>query len=186
MKIWYRKKAIICLCIAFICYLLFRCRKYNVTFSATIANAKPVEVWEFVSDFNNMKKLNPTILDFSIESESGNYNHWKYRVYYTEYLAQLPFLTNFAWADFNVKTEDNKIYSIYSSHRTCFITSLFCVHTDSIFTVQSMQSSSESKYTESITYECPLLFSSFTNIKRNLIPRCYVFFSSFAKMIVLH
>lgn len=41
------------------------------------------------------------------------------------------------------------------------ILNLFLVHTDSIFTVQSMQSSSESKYTESITYECPLLFSSF-------------------------
>lgn len=65
-------------------------------------------------------------MNFEILDESGNYEHWKYRVYYTEYLSQFQSFENFAWADFEVKKLGKNKYAIYSKHKTCFITSFFC------------------------------------------------------------
>lgn len=58
----YNKKKIIkfgeCIVVLFICFF-FTCGKYNVKYSAIIENVYPVEVWKYVSDFKNMKILNP-------------------------------------------------------------------------------------------------------------------------------
>ena len=43
-------------------YLLFiHKRSHIVSFEIIIKNSKPEHVWEFVADFSNMKKLNPTM-----------------------------------------------------------------------------------------------------------------------------
>lgn len=36
-------------------------RTHHLTFEAVIKNSKPQQVWEFVADFSNMKKLNPSL-----------------------------------------------------------------------------------------------------------------------------
>lgn len=35
--------------------------KHQVMFEAIVNNSDPKHVWEFVADFSNMKKLNPTM-----------------------------------------------------------------------------------------------------------------------------
>ncbi|XP_065212592.1 uncharacterized protein LOC135840147 [Planococcus citri] len=158
---WYKKKTIIVILTIIVLYSLFRCKKYTVRYNAIVSNSRPIEVWEFVSDFNNMKKLNPTIKDFNILSESGNYKHWKYQVFYTECLSQLPSVTNFAWADFEAKKISDNEFVIHSTHKTCFMTSYTCVHTESTFLVEPTIDRYETSYTEIIDYECPVLFSKF-------------------------
>lgn len=61
MKILFRKKVLVGLVVAFVSYILLKCRKYNITYDAVVSNVQPAELWEFVSDFSNMKKLNPTM-----------------------------------------------------------------------------------------------------------------------------
>lgn len=46
----------------FIFYIFFIYKKkYHVNFEGTIQNSNPIHVWEYVADFSNMKKLNPTM-----------------------------------------------------------------------------------------------------------------------------
>lgn len=43
-------------------YVLFVYKKkHQVMFETTINDSNPKHVWEFVADFSNMKKLNPTM-----------------------------------------------------------------------------------------------------------------------------
>ena len=63
--------------------------------------------------------------DWNIISESGNYDHWKYSVQYTEHLSHIPIIKNTAHGHFAVKPED-KGFSINSEHRTCFFSSVGC------------------------------------------------------------
>lgn len=43
-------------------YILFVYKKkHQVMFEAIVNNSNPKHVWEFVADFSNMKKLNPTM-----------------------------------------------------------------------------------------------------------------------------
>lgn len=43
-------------------YVFFVYKKvHHVKVDAIIKNTKPESVWEFVADFSNMKKLNPTM-----------------------------------------------------------------------------------------------------------------------------
>jgi hypothetical protein len=65
-------------------------------------------------------------IDFNILSEGGNYDHWRYSVEYTEFLLYLPFIHNFADANFNVKPGGGRVYIIQSTHNTCFFTRFFC------------------------------------------------------------
>lgn len=41
--------------------LFFYKKKHQVMFEGTINKSDPKVVWEFVADFSNMKKLNPTM-----------------------------------------------------------------------------------------------------------------------------
>lgn len=46
--------------LAFYVFFIFK-KKHHVSFDGVVKNAKPETVWEFVADFNNMMKLNPTM-----------------------------------------------------------------------------------------------------------------------------
>uniref|UniRef100_A0A1Y1M6L1 Uncharacterized protein n=1 Tax=Photinus pyralis TaxID=7054 RepID=A0A1Y1M6L1_PHOPY len=106
-------------------YLLFRCHLYDYQESAIIKNVAPANVWEYVADFGNMKHLNPTIVEFDILSESGNYNRWQYSAEYTENLSHWPYLSNRAVAHFDVSSEHGT-YFIVSNHHTCMLGGLLC------------------------------------------------------------
>ncbi|XP_033231126.1 uncharacterized protein LOC117182180 [Belonocnema kinseyi] len=131
-------------------------RKYTVSFEFIIKNSTPESVWEFVADFSNMKKLNPTIEDWDIISESGNYDHWKYSVQYTEHLSHIPIIKNTAHAHFAVKPE-GKGFSINSEHRTCFFSNIGCVDSVSQFKFHGI--GDDTKCLENVQYECPVLFT---------------------------
>ena len=57
--------------------------------------------------------------------ESGNYDHWKYSVQYTEHLSHLPMIRNTAHGHFSVKPKSQG-YIIESKHRTCFFLGMGC------------------------------------------------------------
>ncbi|KAJ8959485.1 hypothetical protein NQ318_022182 [Aromia moschata] len=80
----------------FVLYLALRVQNYEHKAFVFIPKIHPNEAWEFVADFSNMKYLNPTIIDFTIIEESGNYDHWKYSTEYSEQLSHWPHLPNHA------------------------------------------------------------------------------------------
>lgn len=66
-------------------------------------------------------------LDFKVLSESGNYNHWKYSVEYTEQLSHWPHLFNTAVASFDVLPDlQNGSFYVHSLHTTCLFGGYFC------------------------------------------------------------
>jgi len=140
-------------------YLLFIYKwTHHVLHEAIVKNSEPKHVWEFVADFSNMMKLNPTIEEFDIIDESGNYDHWKYSVKYTEHLSHLPIVRNTAHGHFSVKPKAEG-FAIESKHRTCFLLGISCLNSDSEFIFTPV--GKDTKCIEKIDYECPLLFSSF-------------------------
>lgn len=134
-------------------YVLFVYKKkHYILFEGIIKNSNPIDVWEYVADFSNMKTLNPTMYvkyytslfffffcflfvlnfywhfcrkDFNIIAESGNYDHWKYSVEYTEHLSHIPIIRNTAHGHYAIR-EDNNGYLITSKHETCFFAKLGC------------------------------------------------------------
>ncbi|KAK9302963.1 hypothetical protein QLX08_005224 [Tetragonisca angustula] len=107
-------------------YVLFVYKKkHHILFEEIIKDSNPIHVWEYVADFSNMKTLNPTIEDFNIIAESGNYDHWKYSVEYTEHLSHIPIIRNTAHGHYAIR-EDNNGYLITSKHETCFFAKLGC------------------------------------------------------------
>lgn len=137
---------------------MFRVQTQNVTFEATVYKAKAADVWEFVADFSNMKKLNPTILDFNIVAERGNYDHWQYSAEYTEFLSSFPFIRNFIVSHFSVKPDKEGSYTIESTHSSCFYTRLACLSSESEFRFYPVETGT--RCVENVTYECPFLFST--------------------------
>ncbi|KAK5639949.1 hypothetical protein RI129_010760 [Pyrocoelia pectoralis] len=108
-------------------YILCRYRTYDHEESVVIKHVPPSDIWEFVADFSNMKYLNPTIVDFNILSESGNYRRWQYSTEYTEQLSHWPYLTNRAVAHFDVVAiSEQSAYYILSNHHTCLLGGLLC------------------------------------------------------------
>ncbi|XP_060520276.1 uncharacterized protein LOC132698302 [Cylas formicarius] len=143
-------------------YLLVRVKKYEHKMLIFLPNVNSNEPWEFVADFSNMKYLNPTVIDFVITDEAGNYDHWKYTAEYTEKLSHWPYLPNVAVADFEVKTSPKKEkYFINSVHRTCLFLGLYCLNSESEFTFATNNRTKGSVCEESVTYECPVILSSF-------------------------
>lgn len=63
--------------------------------------------------------------DFNIIAESGNYDHWKYSVEYTEHLSYIPIIRNTAYGHYAIR-EDNNGYLITSKHQTCFFSKFGC------------------------------------------------------------
>lgn len=151
---WFKKR-ILCVCLLSVfLYLVFRIQKQNGVFEAVIENSKSVDVWEFVADFSNHRKINPNLIDFNIKSEGGNYDHWHYSAEYTEFLLYLPFIHNFADAHFNVKPGDGGVYIIQSTHNTCFFTRFLCLSSEAEFRFEPV--GRNTRCVKKITYECPL------------------------------
>uniref|UniRef100_A0A1B6IVS3 Uncharacterized protein n=2 Tax=Homalodisca liturata TaxID=320908 RepID=A0A1B6IVS3_9HEMI len=157
--IWCKKRVILWCVVGFVLWLLLHKAQYNVRFEAVVKKSEAIEVWEYVADFSNLKRLNPTIKEFSIEAESGNYDHWKYTVHYTEFLSHLPSIENYAVAHYQVKPLSKTSYIIQSTHRTCLYTSFACVDSVSSFTFE--QQGDSTLCIEDVTYECPVIFSKF-------------------------
>ncbi|XP_034187343.2 uncharacterized protein LOC117607583 [Osmia lignaria lignaria] len=143
----------------FILYVFFIYKKkHQVMFEAVIRDTNPIYVWEFVADFSNMKKLNPTIEDFNIIAESGNYDHWKYSVEYTEHLSHIPIIRNVAQGHYAIR-QDNNGYLITSKHHTCFFLKFGCLESISQFRFDR-DGSNDTKCMETVQYECPIAFST--------------------------
>jgi len=81
-------------------------------------------------------------INWNLVDESGNFDHWRYRVTYEEYLSNLPWVRNTADAVVEVIAPQPKTpldrkhghqmdsssgtYIIRSTHNTCFYGELFC------------------------------------------------------------
>lgn len=78
--------------------------------------------------FYNKKKTNTfRSVDFSILSESGTFQHWKYQAQYTEKLSHWPYFKNVATADFSIHSNwRQNLYFINSTHTTCFFAGFYC------------------------------------------------------------
>ncbi|KAF7268967.1 hypothetical protein GWI33_017951 [Rhynchophorus ferrugineus] len=112
------------------------------------------------TDFSNMKYLNPTITDFIITDESGDYKHWKYTTVYNENLSHWPYLPNYSTAQFEIRSEPEKEeYLIDSFHKTCMFNGFYCLNSISEFKFK--RSNKGALCTETVIYECPRVFSSF-------------------------
>uniref|UniRef100_A0A069DNY1 Uncharacterized protein n=1 Tax=Panstrongylus megistus TaxID=65343 RepID=A0A069DNY1_9HEMI len=160
MSIWGRKKYSLMCLIALLAYTMIVPKEYNIEFDSTINGVKPAEVWEYVADFNNMKFLNPTILNFTITSDFGNYDHWEYGVYYIEHLSSVPFILNAAHGHYVVKKLGDHLYIILSKHKTCFVGSYLCLASSSKFTFKEDLTNSRNTYCQEIVaFECPRIFS---------------------------
>lgn len=147
--------ALVAICMFYVLFMYKK--KHQVMFEATIHNTDPKHVWEFVADFSNMKKLNPTIEEFNIVKESGNYDHWKYSVEYTEHLSHIPIIRNIALGHYAVRPEKDG-YVITSKHHTCFFLNFGCLETVSQFRFDKDEEKN-TKYLETVQYECPIAFS---------------------------
>ncbi|XP_022195324.2 uncharacterized protein LOC111052834 isoform X1 [Nilaparvata lugens] len=156
----YKRKVVCGVFVAFVLYLMLRLKKYNVKFESVVRKAKPIDVWEYVADFSNMPKLNPTIVDFSIHEERGDYKTWVYEVSYTEFLSHLPFIYNYGKAEYEVKPANEEQFLINSKHRTCFFSSFACVNSWSTFKFEPEKGTETATHcTENVIFECPALFS---------------------------
>ncbi|XP_019864799.1 uncharacterized protein LOC109594077 [Aethina tumida] len=143
-------------------YLLLRVKKYEYVAKVFLQRTDPKVAWEYVADFSNMKYLNPTIVDFNILSESGNLEHWKYSTEYKENLSHWPYTSNIAVAHFDVKSDlKHQNYLVHSIHSTCFLSGLFCLDSESNFKFSKNYSTPGTLCEEEITYECPVILSSF-------------------------
>ncbi|XP_076263668.1 uncharacterized protein LOC143198379 isoform X2 [Rhynchophorus ferrugineus] len=128
--------------------------------SSVFLSVHPNDAWEFVADFSNMKYLNPTITDFIITDESGDYKHWKYTTVYNENLSHWPYLPNYSTAQFEIRSEPEKEeYLIDSFHKTCMFNGFYCLNSISEFKFK--RSNKGALCTETVIYECPRVFSSF-------------------------
>nr|XP_023018906.1 uncharacterized protein LOC111507783 [Leptinotarsa decemlineata] len=145
-----------------ILYLIVRAKNYEHKAFVFLANVHPSEPWEFVADFSNMKYLNPTIIDFNLLDESGDYGHWKYSLEYSEKLSHWPHSFNTAVAHFNIKASPKKdSYFIHSTHKTCLLFGLYCLNSVSEFKFSHGNSSKGASCEENIQYQCPTVLSSF-------------------------
>ncbi|XP_057658543.1 uncharacterized protein LOC130895330 [Diorhabda carinulata] len=146
----------------FIIYLLFRKQTYEYKAYIFLPKVHPNKPWEFVADFSNMKYLNPTITDFSILDESGNYEHWKYSTEYFENLSHWPYLPNRSVAHFDIKAfVKNSEYYINSVHRTCLFMGFYCLNSESVFKFSDNDETKGASCEENVKYECPSIFSLF-------------------------
>ncbi|KAL3285092.1 hypothetical protein HHI36_019216 [Cryptolaemus montrouzieri] len=148
--------------VSILLFLLLRVNNYPYKASVVLPDVHPNEVWEFVADFSNMKYLNPTIEDFKIIDEKGNYNHWQYTVQYKESLSHWPYLPNYAEAKFSIKANSQKDrFFINSLHVTCLLSNFLCLSSESEFIFTHMNKSAGTVCEENIHYQCPSIFSKF-------------------------
>ncbi|XP_028140982.2 uncharacterized protein LOC114335027 [Diabrotica virgifera virgifera] len=143
-------------------YFIVKTQTYEHTAFVFLPKVHPNKPWEFVADFSNMKYLNPTIIDFNILEESGNYDHWKYTTEYMENLSHWPYLPNKAVAHFNIKASPKKdLYYINSLHSTCLFQGLYCLNAESEFKFSHNNRTKGTTCEETVKYECPRILSFF-------------------------
>ncbi|KAI5740420.1 hypothetical protein M8J76_003668 [Diaphorina citri] len=159
---WHLKRLALVCTLSFLSYSLFRLKTYTIVYEELIANQSAQVLGEFVADFSNLRKLNPTILEFYVTKEHGNYEHWQYSVKYKEVLSQLSFITNVADASIQVlpSTKTRPEFIILSHHVTCFFDSYFtCVRSESEF--KFLQRDQDVIGMEKVHFQCPAIMSAF-------------------------
>ncbi|XP_050075629.1 uncharacterized protein LOC126563062 [Anopheles maculipalpis] len=160
---WAKRRVFVTLTIVIVLYYFLSSpyQKYHI--STIIPGTKPEDVWEFVADFSRMKKLNPTILNFRVLADHGNFEHWKYSVEYDERLSHWPHTFNTAVGHYSVRKlpeSEGGQYSVASTHRTCFLMGLFCVNSKGEFKMSRIHL--EDTYCEeTVYYQCPFFFGRF-------------------------
>uniref|UniRef100_U5ES57 Putative conserved secreted protein n=1 Tax=Corethrella appendiculata TaxID=1370023 RepID=U5ES57_9DIPT len=158
-----KRKIIVAVLVLIVLYYVISSSYTKYEIDATIPDTKPEDVWEYLSDFSKMKILNPTILDFKITSDYGNYEHWKYHVEYTERLSHWPYYLNRATALYSIKQlpkEEGGYFSVASVHKTCFFLGLFCLKSKGEFRL-SVINEKDTYCVETVFYQCPLFFGQF-------------------------
>ncbi|XP_070506528.1 uncharacterized protein [Chironomus tepperi] len=148
--------------VAILIYLFFFGRFQTYEQSEIIKNAKPVAVWEFVADFSKMKQLNPTILDFKILSDHGNYEDWKYTVEFLEQLSHWPYWQNTINGNFHVRKvlkDQKNLFLVESTHKVCFF-KFFCLKSTGEFQIKEFNAD-DTHVTEIVKYQCPPFVSAF-------------------------
>ncbi|XP_066148295.1 uncharacterized protein [Euwallacea fornicatus] len=159
---WKSRKSLVMLLGLLALYFTIRVRKYVYETSTFLPMVPPNEPWEFIADFSNMKFLNPTITEFTITEESGNYEHWKYSVEYAENLSHWPYLANHATAHFQVRSNlKTDFYVIQSVHKTCLFLGTYCLESESEFKFSRSNLANGSICQENVEYECPAFLSAF-------------------------
>ncbi|KAF6217090.1 hypothetical protein GE061_001443 [Apolygus lucorum] len=156
-----RRKFVTAVVAALLFYVFLSPKVYEVTFDCIVPAVEPTAVCNFIADFNNLKRLNPTIENFSITSDNGDYHLWEYSVFYTEHLSNFPFIKNSAQALYKVyhtRNPDGECV-IESDHRTCFIGRFLCVDSQSKFICHEKDKSTYCR--EEVSYECPRIASVF-------------------------
>ncbi|XP_026467574.1 uncharacterized protein LOC113371146 [Ctenocephalides felis] len=158
---WNKQRAGIAALSLLLLYLGLTARTMTFKYSRVV-DAKPKLVWDYVADFSNIKKINPSILDFSIIDESGTYDKWSYSVTYTERLSQWPYLYNVGHGHFSVRPINEKVHSyiIESKHNTCFFSGFLCYKTVSDMTFKPTVDG-KTTCEETVQYQCPGLFALF-------------------------
>ncbi|KAL5277743.1 hypothetical protein ACFFRR_002770 [Megaselia abdita] len=163
MNVHRNRKNVGLICVGLIAlYLIFSSGWKRYEIEAIIKNAKAEDVWNYVADFSKMRILNPTITNFVITAESGNREHWKYSVLYTERLSHWPYWENKSTADFDVKRSshlEDATFLVESLHKTCFFGGLYCLHSKGEFRFNNV--GGDTYANEVVQYQCPPFFGSF-------------------------
>lgn len=58
---WKNQRLLASVIFTAIIYFIIRIRDYNHKATVVLEKVKPIDVWEFVADFSNMRYLNPTM-----------------------------------------------------------------------------------------------------------------------------
>ncbi|KAH8239958.1 hypothetical protein KR032_009823, partial [Drosophila birchii] len=181
---WNIKRVSLLLSTALLLYVfVFSSGYHKYQIEGIIGRTQPEKVWEYVADFNKMRLLNPTIINFKILADHGHAHDWRYTVEYTERLSHWPHWINTARANYVVtKTMPGVTpvaYAIQSTHETCFFSGFYCCELErtkyikpnlitilSIFVVQShsdfifKNSNGDTYAQENIQYQCPPLLGN--------------------------
>ncbi|KAH8371240.1 hypothetical protein KR093_006708, partial [Drosophila rubida] len=160
---WNIKRVSVLLCAVLVLYVfVFSGGYHKYQIDGVIGNTRPERVWEYVADFNKMRLLNPTILNFKILADHGHAHDWRYTVEYTERLSHWPHWLNKATAKYVVtKTMPGVLpqeWAIESNHETCFFNGFYCLHSYSDF--RFIARGDDTYAHEKIEYQCPPLLGS--------------------------
>ncbi|EDV96966.1 GH16571 [Drosophila grimshawi] len=163
MRLWKVKRVSLVISVILLLYVfVFSAGYHKYQIDAVIGNAEPEAVWEYVADFNKMRLLNPTILNFKILNDEGHSHDWRYTVRYTERLSHWPHWLNEATAKYVVtKTLPGVhplVWAVQSTHETCFLGGLYCLRSLSEFSFSAL--GTDTFANEKIQYQCPPLLVS--------------------------
>ncbi|KFB48233.1 AGAP005820-PA-like protein [Anopheles sinensis] len=157
---WAKRRVLVASIGAIVLYYFLSSSYQKYQISTVIPRTKPEDVWEFVADFSQMRKLNPTILNFNILADHGNFEHWKYTVTYDERLSHWPYLVNTAIGHFSVRKlpeAEGGQYSVASTHKTCFLLGLFCLNSKGEFKMSRIHQN-DTVCEETVFFQCPFFF----------------------------